>query len=128
MKYKRQTDNSSCGPVAIYNCLLDDNRKVAFKLHKEVMLEPKESKRRGTSAFQFHHIASVLGYTLKRSKRINNKYRYFAIYKTHKGPYHFIYINKGLVVNAFKDKLTTKLTKTYLEYMRHAECIIWKIT
>lgn len=128
IKYKRQLHEYDCGPVALYNCLLDDGLKVDYKYLKKAMISKYSGIYLGTRVNDFLAATELLNYKLTRTKRINTSTRQFIIYQTENNNFHYVYINKQYIFNySFKKPAMIRITKKILADIKKTWYVCWKV-
>lgn len=128
IKYRKQLHEYDCGPIALYNCLLDDGLKVDYKYLKKAMIMKYDGVHLGTRVGDFLAATELLNYKVKRSKLINPSNRQFIIYQTDNNNFHYVYINDGYIFNySFKDKAKLKINKKILANIKKKWYVCWRI-
>lgn len=129
MKFKKQKDGYSCGPIAIYNAMVDEGHKdIPYKLIKKACLTKYKKKYVGTCNAAFQQVAKILDFKLREVKKIRKTGKYFVLYEQKSGGLHYVYIRDGIVFNGGKNwKTKMRFNDKYIDYVTKKYYRVWKI-
>lgn len=132
----RQTDEYSCGPVALYNALAAKNRITPLEVISETV---KCRQRNGTCPKDLVRGAKLLGMKLERvpSPEIDRRGNYIVrlVYPTPNGRFggHYVFVQRGKIFNLDPDEgskvydLDWKSRTTLIFSHPSLKSLVWKV-
>lgn len=131
-----QNDSFSCGPIALYNALVDKNKQESL----DVLRKKVKTKPTGTTIPDFLDTAEEYGIKLKRinPKDFNYSKTYFIAMTVHRNEDlkneggHFVYVSNEMAYNLFNGTVETKLNYIVVQGMLYQQSdryfpIVWEI-